>query len=53
MLSKIAYDAGPHIILVLCYQKTDDTSPYNPKCAMLSAISDDESPHNPNCENMH
>ena len=53
MLSTMADDASPRIILVLCYQKADDTSPYNPKCAMLSAISDDASPHNPNCENMH
>ena len=53
MISTIAADASPHMILVLCYQKTDDTSPYNPKCAVLSAISDDASPHNPKSINMH
>ena len=53
MLSTIAADASLHIILVLCYQKADDTSPYNPNRAMLLSMSDDASPHNPNCENIH
>ena len=53
MLSTIADDACPHLILVLCYQKADDTSPYNPNRAMLLSMSDDASPHNPNCENIH